>query len=293
VANGYEIGVRAFEKGDFKTALKIWRPLAEKGDVQAQGGLGLLYLYGNGVKQDYAEAAKWLLKAAEQGNSGAQLSLAMQYASGLGVEQNFIEGYKWFTILESNEAGMGDMERPMITEARELLNNQMTSEQIEEAKEIAKIWMRQKRREFVAGSLEGLFNTFEKIPGLPQNAAQFFTLYQQMEPLLKEIRPTGEEIKGNAQQRLLAASKLFALYAHTSACLAGSVLVLGLFGHIIEFIWDELTKEQRESLGVFVETLNLDPEIQDSSKRLEVFIRNAQERKQEVLQLIRQSGQAR
>lgn len=292
MANSYEVGVRSFERGDFRAAFNIWRPLAEQGDVQAQGGLGLLYLYGNGVKQDYAEAAKWLLKAAEQGNPGAQLSLAMLYASGLGVQQNLIEGYKWLTILESNEAGMGDMEQPMISDARELLNNQMASEQIEEAKEIAKVWIRQKRREFVAGSLEELFKTFEKIPGLPQTAAQFFTLYQQMEPLLREIRPTGEEIKGNAQQRLLAASKLFALFAHTSACLAGSVLVLRLFGHIIEFVWDELTKEQRESLGTFVETLSLDPEIQDSSKQLETCIKNAEERKQEVLQLIK-SGQTR
>ena len=32
----------AYEKGDYATAMRIWRPLAEQGDASAQARLGML-----------------------------------------------------------------------------------------------------------------------------------------------------------------------------------------------------------------------------------------------------------
>ena len=49
-------GLAAYERGDYQTALREWRPLAEQGDAQAQYNLGLMYYHGTGVSQDYAEA---------------------------------------------------------------------------------------------------------------------------------------------------------------------------------------------------------------------------------------------
>jgi len=49
----------AAQAGDFATALKEWKPLAEAGDVDAQYNLGIMYDNGYGVPQDYAEAVKW------------------------------------------------------------------------------------------------------------------------------------------------------------------------------------------------------------------------------------------
>ena len=49
-------GLKAAQSGDFATALKEWRPLAEQGDAEAQEWLGLMYDRGKGVTQDYAEA---------------------------------------------------------------------------------------------------------------------------------------------------------------------------------------------------------------------------------------------
>ena len=40
---------------------------ALQGDAGAQNNLGVCYEYGEGVKQDYAEAVKWYQKAAQQG----------------------------------------------------------------------------------------------------------------------------------------------------------------------------------------------------------------------------------
>lgn len=39
--------------------------LAEKGDATAQSRLGWMYLYGQGVAQNYAEAMRWYRKAAD------------------------------------------------------------------------------------------------------------------------------------------------------------------------------------------------------------------------------------
>ncbi|MDA0221059.1 MAG: sel1 repeat family protein, partial [Proteobacteria bacterium] len=42
-------GYDAYERGDYATALKEWRPLAEQGEAIAQNNLGLMYDNGTGV----------------------------------------------------------------------------------------------------------------------------------------------------------------------------------------------------------------------------------------------------
>ena len=71
---------------------------AEAGDPEAQHRLGFTYAEGNGVPQNYAEAAKWYRKAAEQGHGTAQLNLGHLLAEGRGVEKNLIEAYKWIAL---------------------------------------------------------------------------------------------------------------------------------------------------------------------------------------------------
>ena len=45
----FQKGFDAADKGDFATALKEWKPLAEQGDADAQYYLGLMYAQGKGV----------------------------------------------------------------------------------------------------------------------------------------------------------------------------------------------------------------------------------------------------
>jgi TPR repeat protein len=40
----YEDGEVAYRSGDYSTALKLWRPLADQGDAQAQNAMGQMYL---------------------------------------------------------------------------------------------------------------------------------------------------------------------------------------------------------------------------------------------------------
>ena len=45
-------GVRAYEEGDYASALLEFRQLAEKGYAPAQHDLGVMYAKGGGVPQD-------------------------------------------------------------------------------------------------------------------------------------------------------------------------------------------------------------------------------------------------
>jgi uncharacterized protein len=90
-------GETAFQKGDYETALKLWRPLAEDGDAEAQRSLGWMYDTGHGVPKDDAQARQWYLKAAEQGNLGAQNRLGMKYIYGRRPTPDDIAiGLSWF-----------------------------------------------------------------------------------------------------------------------------------------------------------------------------------------------------
>jgi len=68
-------GKDAYDKGDYATALREWRPLAEQGDARVQTLLGGMYHSGEGVPQDYKTAHKWFSLAAEQGIAYAQAAL--------------------------------------------------------------------------------------------------------------------------------------------------------------------------------------------------------------------------
>jgi len=70
------------------------RLAAEQGDADAQLALGVLYVYGEGVPQDDAEAVKWYRLAAEQGNGPAQYNLGVMYYDGEGVPQDYAEAIK-------------------------------------------------------------------------------------------------------------------------------------------------------------------------------------------------------
>ena len=90
-AGPFEDGLVAYQRGDYATALKFWRPLAEKGNASAQYNLGVMHANGRGVPQDYAQAVKWYRMAVEQGLAEAQSNLGNMYDNGWGVPQDGAE----------------------------------------------------------------------------------------------------------------------------------------------------------------------------------------------------------
>ena len=95
-AQTFEEAVAAVNLGDYATAYRGFRRLAERGDASGQTGLGYLYEKGYGVPQDYNEAAKWYRRAAEQGDAWAQDNLGIMYETGRGVPQDYAGAVKWY-----------------------------------------------------------------------------------------------------------------------------------------------------------------------------------------------------
>lgn len=61
---------------------------ASKGKAQMQYELGMRYISGNGVPQNYQDAIRWLRKAADQRCAPALNRLGVCYEKGLGVPKN-------------------------------------------------------------------------------------------------------------------------------------------------------------------------------------------------------------
>lgn len=119
---------KAIDARNFTEALNYLRPLAKRGNRQAELELGTMYEIGQGVKPDMNEALKWYKRAAKvkqspklsvhltyskelndpkkefktwleqakSGDSQAQNDLGYCYLKGLGVKVNYVEAKKWF-----------------------------------------------------------------------------------------------------------------------------------------------------------------------------------------------------
>jgi uncharacterized protein len=96
VAGQLDDGQAAIERGDYTTAMRLLRPLADRGDTKAQYNLGWMYDNGQGVARDYALALVWYRKAADLDNADAQYNLGLLYAHGQGVPQDYAQAVMWF-----------------------------------------------------------------------------------------------------------------------------------------------------------------------------------------------------
>ena len=171
---GWDEGVAAAKRGDYATAVREWRPLAEQGyakaqfnlglmydngqgvsqdyakalqwyrkaaeqgNVEAQYNLGFMYDNGQGVPQDYAKALRWWRKAAEQGNAKAQSKLGFMYRNGLGVPQDYVQAHMWYNLVASRSPP--GMDRDRAVKNRFIIAQKMTPAQISEAHKLARKW---------------------------------------------------------------------------------------------------------------------------------------------------------
>ena len=129
----------AINKGDYATAYKELKPLAEQGNVRAQFNIALMYDNGLGVPLDYHEAEKWYRKAAEQGLADAQHNLAVIFAGGKDIPQDLVKAYLWFDLAAAS--GMDTAKSN-----RDITASNMTAEQIAEAQRRARAWLQKHPR---------------------------------------------------------------------------------------------------------------------------------------------------
>ena len=121
---------------DEAEAVKWLRKAAERNHARAISGLGCCYYFGQGVTKDYLEAVNWFRKAAEQNEDLAQYNLGDCYRLGEGVEKNLTEAYKWMCLAKEHD---NDDAKKACLE----LEGMMSSEQVEEGKQRANVWLEQ------------------------------------------------------------------------------------------------------------------------------------------------------
>lgn len=133
-------GVAAYKRSDYAEALSKLKPLAYKGDVDAQVFVGFMYERGQGVQQDSQQALAWYLKAATQGDAQMQSKLGVMYGNGRGVPQDLVQAHKWYSLAEL--AGNEDAK-----ENRKMIERSMNRKQIQEAQRLAGTWLAKHKRQ--------------------------------------------------------------------------------------------------------------------------------------------------
>ncbi len=136
-AENYDLGVRAYNDGDFGKAIEAFTPLLERGHPGAETMVGVMYLYGRGYPQNIGLAAVWLYKAARKGEPGAQLVLGSQRLFGWGVRRDLVRAYVWLTL--ASQSDLAEVVEQAIS-YRDEATQAMTPGQVERAERIAASW---------------------------------------------------------------------------------------------------------------------------------------------------------
>ena len=126
----FKKGFKTYQRKDYATALREFKPLAEQGDAEAQYNLGFMYANGEGVPKNDKMAVKWWKLAAEQGHASAQYNLGFMYGEGKAVPQNMVYAHMWLNVAASQG-------HEIAAEGRDLASKTMTLSQIEKAQDLA------------------------------------------------------------------------------------------------------------------------------------------------------------
>ena len=112
-AQSVRAGIDAWQRADYSGAVAIWRPLAEKGDADAEFNLGQAYRLGRGVATNLSAAKTWFERAANKGHLDAETTL------GLLLFQNGeqADGLKWL-----KKAAAKDEPRALLVYGTALVN---------------------------------------------------------------------------------------------------------------------------------------------------------------------------
>lgn len=84
------------DQKQFTKAFELYLQAAKMGHGLAQNNVGYMYLYGEGVAKDHAQAIYWLKKSVEQKNMYAMNNLGICHSKGWGVNQNKHMALEWY-----------------------------------------------------------------------------------------------------------------------------------------------------------------------------------------------------
>ncbi len=173
----FKSGGDAYKRGDYEAAAKEFKPLAKKGDHRAMFALGSMYSAGHGVPQDFHMALKWFRKAAQYGRPDAQYKIGLMYEKGLGIDQDYRKAINWYGkaakkgyemaqyriglmyaeghgVTQSNVKAYAWLRNAFsrgVAEAKENMDEtakKLTSEELEEAQELAQTYSNKYRKRY-------------------------------------------------------------------------------------------------------------------------------------------------
>ena len=133
----------AYDKGegvpqDYTQAAAWYRKAAEKGYAVAQDNLGQMYALGQGVPQDDVQSVEWWRKAADQGYAGAHYNLGVMYSSGQDGPQDYVESHKWHNLAASRASAE---DQKQYAESRDAVAKLLTPKQLADAQQRATAWL--------------------------------------------------------------------------------------------------------------------------------------------------------
>ena len=207
---GFALAQSSAEASAKQKAIADLRQQGYAGDVNAQIQLGVIYLTGDGVAKDDAEAMTWFRKAADQDNPLAERYLAEMYFKGRGVPVDNMEAAKW--LRQSAEQGDAQSQynlAVLYTQGLGVPRN---------LKEAAN-WMQKSASQNLAAGELGLGVLFENGQGVPQDAIEAAKWYQKavdqdnaeaMNNLALLMANSRNTVVRNPQQAIVLATKAVA-----------------------------------------------------------------------------------
>jgi uncharacterized protein len=108
-AASFNDGVDAYLRGDHKEAVRIWQPIAEQGDADAQSRLADMYREGKGVPKDAIRAAALYQLAAEQGYPDGEYWFADMLEKGEGVARDNVRATELFRRVASGDSAYSSL----------------------------------------------------------------------------------------------------------------------------------------------------------------------------------------
>ena len=114
-AQDFNDAITVYKTGEKTIAIKMFKQLSDKGDLEAQDMLSSMYMHGDGVKEDKAKAYKYARLAAVNQSLGSihakargQYTVGYSYYFGHGVKIDYSLAYMWMAIAKSNDAWNAD-----------------------------------------------------------------------------------------------------------------------------------------------------------------------------------------
>jgi TPR repeat protein len=123
---------------DYAQAAAWFRKAAKQGIATAQNDLGTLYDHGQGMSQDHVQAAIWYRQAAEQNLAEAQYNLGVLYKHGWGLPQDYEKAYFWLDLAAAQK--VEGIDQGVVERVRDDAASHLTPTDLSRAQERARKW---------------------------------------------------------------------------------------------------------------------------------------------------------